>query len=80
MKKIAFFLTILLVSAPSMAQKSEFRTDIENVDISRYCLYEEKIYTLGSLIEVGESIIRCKYFSSTTNGIKPGARWIPNKK
>ncbi|WP_374972563.1 DUF1496 domain-containing protein [Spongiibacter marinus] len=80
MKKLGALLSIaVLSSSATFASESEYRSDIADIDTDKFCVYEEKVFSLGSLIQVGERVLECKYFSNTINGTKPGARWAKSE-
>lgn len=74
MKKLLVVLALASTSVFTQAE-SEFKVDLNNIDTNKFCVYDKAVYSIGSIVVMGDVQRECKYFSHTINGVEPGARW-----
>lgn len=76
MIKTGSLVMLMLMSAYASSQSTEYRSDIAQIDTNKFCLYEEKVYSIGAIIEVGGKFIECKEHSGMQVGNDSKARWV----
>lgn len=77
MKKI--FLVALLTFTSFANAEPEFKIELKEIDTTKYCVFEHKIYSLGSIVTMSSKERECRYFEHVSSAIKTGARWMSVK-
>lgn len=74
-RRIMIPLMLAIASPAVIAVDQPCRKDITQVDTNKYCVYSEKLYSLGAIVAVGDQLLECRYFPEEISGVAPGARW-----
>lgn len=78
--KALLCLTLAFTAAAASASDDKgYIIDITKVDTDRYCVYDQKAYSVGAILKAGETTIECEFQRATYDGPKQGARWTKIK-
>lgn len=72
LKKVTL-LSILVLSALPVWAESEFKVDLKDLDTTKYCVYDKGVYSIGSIVKMGDQTRECQLITSI--GHNPEARW-----
>lgn len=84
MKPAYFQLTIVLAlfSAGAAAQErfgaaqqNQSVAQAQTIDTEKFCVYASQTYSVGALIEVGETLLECRMLPATSDLVEAGPRW-----
>lgn len=75
-------MVLALCSAGAVAQE-RFGSEAQNqaiaeaqqTDTRGFCVYADEKYSVGALIQVGETLLECRMLPATSELVEPGARW-----
>lgn len=67
-----FWLVLPLIFTASSA----FAQSNQDFDDTKFCIYNNGLYSLGAMIEVGDAMLECRFVPSTVEGVSAGAQWV----